>query len=263
MKQRPISPTEEKLLLAVYRYHYITCDQLARLLGKNAKYLNVCLKRLVDEKYLSVTLRPSVSFPYLYLLGAKGVRFLRNVQEMEVAFYPSEHKNLSYYTQVPHILQTNEFLIAVEKLVQASSTMTIRELKHDISMRKEQLTARPDAWVDVLVGTEEIRLWVEIDRGTLQERDRFQGKIQAIVSSLQSGWPRPRPTHILFLVVSDKLRLKTIFKWAQEALLRLDLKGKTFRFTFLEEGPIDIETLFFGTIWHQPFEQGRKPLLYR
>jgi hypothetical protein len=262
MKDRLVSPTEEIILLAVQRYHYITRDQLARLLVKNDKYLHVSLKQLIDEKYLAVATRPSVSFPYLYLLGVKGVRFLRNVHEMEISFYPSVHTSLSYYTQVPHILQVNEFLIAVEKLVKESSNMGIGDLKHDISMRKEILKARPDAWVDLRIGNEEIRLWVEIDRGTLQEPDRFKRKIQAIVECIRDGWQRGRPTHILF-IATDRARLKTIFKWTQEVLLSLNLKGKAFRFTFVEEGPINFHTMFFDAIWYQPFEEGRKPLLYR
>jgi DNA-binding MarR family transcriptional regulator len=259
MAEIALTPTDEKIILAVHRYHYLTREQIARLLHLNVTHTNVVLRKLIEHEYLARCERPAVSFKYLYLLDKQGIRYLKRVHEIEARL---ESRNLTYLFQVPHLLQVNEAMMCIEQFAQSSSTIALSDVVHDYTLRLDTLSARPDVWASLHVGTEPLRLWIEVDRGT-EEETKIKEKVMRIVDCISKEWQRGRPTHILFLVVSNQQRLKTIYKWIQEILNTLNIKGKTFRVAYLDEGALYHNDVFFEPIWYQPFEEGRKPLLYR
>lgn len=252
-----LTPTDEQIILACYRYHYLPREQLAGLLGLHPTYTANVLKKLVTAEYLTTNIRPTVSYRYFYMVGKQGVKYLSVAHDIKTRV---ESRYLSYEYQVPHLLLVNETMCIIERFAKTPHIELI-EVLHDFTLKEDNLPATADVWAHLRMKQEELRLWVEVDRGTEKNEKEFKEKITRIVECIKSGWTRGRPTYILFLIFADTRRLSAMFKWIQEVLNALNLRGGIFRVGLFETVTLTYEQVFFEPIWYQPFIEGRKPLL--
>src|SRR6266567_1543985 len=174
MVEIALTPTDEKIILAVHRYHYLTREQIANLLGINPTHTNVVLRKLIEHEYLARCERPAVSFKYLYLVDKQGIKYLKRVHEIEARL---ESRNLTYLFQVPHLLQVNEAMICIEQFSHSSSAITLVDLLHDYTLREDKLSSHADTWAHLQLGNRELRLWIECDRATEKDEKKFKEKI--------------------------------------------------------------------------------------
>src|SRR5437762_1480362 len=79
-----LTAVEEKLLLALYRFHYLTIDQVVSYLGISANSTNWIRKKLrslgdlayVDTQYLP-RITPYGRLPLVYMLGTEGINHFK------------------------------------------------------------------------------------------------------------------------------------------------------------------------------------------
>src|SRR5579859_2472756 len=84
-----LSAVDEKLLLAVHKFHYLTLSQIIRYLGYSerskgsANWLGSFLKALVADNYLVAQNLPRISSygrnPLIYSLSTQGVNHIESL----------------------------------------------------------------------------------------------------------------------------------------------------------------------------------------
>src|SRR5207302_6080053 len=91
---------------------------------------------------------------------------------------------------LPHILKTNDVLIAAILLPRFLPSITSVQVLHDITLQKMYTGPRPDAWIKFVVNNEySVCLWVEIDMGTMDQRP-FRRKINQIVQFAKTEYQK-------------------------------------------------------------------------
>src|SRR2546425_4714839 len=88
-----LTAVEEKLLLALYRFHFLTIDQFVSYLGisvNSANWIRAKLRSLMKRAYIDTQYLPRLTpygrLPLVYLLGTKGVNHCK-----ELGFQVSYH----------------------------------------------------------------------------------------------------------------------------------------------------------------------------
>src|ERR1700730_5103241 len=81
-----LSAVDEKLLLAVYKFHYLTVEQIVHFLcisENSTNWLRTKLKTLVEGNYLATQHLPRVSSygrnPLIYSLSTQGVHHVEKI----------------------------------------------------------------------------------------------------------------------------------------------------------------------------------------
>ena len=201
MKQKPfiLSAVDEKLLLAVYRFHYLIVEQIVRYLGlseNSTNWLRTKLKALVEGNYLATQNLPRVSSygrnHFIYSLAKESVTHFRELG-LEV-FDPAEKPGSFLYLE--HTLRLNDVLIAACLLEKHIEGITLAEMRHERVLKHHPTKVRvdgkkksviPDAWLDFRLSppytstSEQVAVCLELDRGTVDVWP-FREKIRAYIA---------------------------------------------------------------------------------
>src|SRR2546430_3448460 len=88
-----LTAVEEKLLLALYRFHYLTIDQIVSYLGissNSTNWIRKKLRSLLDREFVDTQFLPRNTpygrLPLIYMLGTEGINHFK-----EIGFSVSYH----------------------------------------------------------------------------------------------------------------------------------------------------------------------------
>ncbi len=258
-----ISQTQERILLSVHRYTYLTATQVTTLhfSSGSVKYANDVLKRMSDEKYLSRLDRQTVNEKYLYCLGIRGVRHLKNLGMEFNSFHPSDHAQHSHM-HMSHWLSTTDFLIAAETLPKVQPGIELASLYHDLTL-KHMLSGRviPDGFIDFRTQGEQTCVWLELDRATEEQGD-IRKKVRAIVEWCHQFYTQTFGTHSINIAVvaQDDKRERQLYHWVCQELGQ-EREINWFLFSTLAPGPLDPVSVFMSPIWKRYSEDSLVSLL--
>src|SRR5579859_6890965 len=135
-----LSAVDEKLLLSVHHFHYLTLNQLVRFLGYSERskgssnWLGGYLKALVEGNYLVAQNLPRVSSygrnPLIYSLSTKGVNHIQALgYPVLTKLTPAEQERSFLFLE--HTQQLNNVLIAACLLEKQIEGITLAELRHE------------------------------------------------------------------------------------------------------------------------------------
>ena len=260
-----LTQADEAILHSFILYPYLTIDQVTRFHYRSgsATYVSTKLKTLAEQKYLFRPKRLSATTPYVYCLGSRGVRFLRR-QGVDVLFHPSEHETLSY-PFLQHTLAVNEFLLAASLLPRAYPSITLFAIKHDLTLKCSLKRVIPDGWMDFRRGSLQQCIWLELDRGTMEQK-RFKKKIADLLAFAMHGYEEAFATPsltIAFATTAGETRLTNMVTWTQQELAeqRKQEEADLFRFATIPSGALDPTWLFLRANWHVLFHNACTSLL--
>jgi hypothetical protein len=301
-KRTPYSPTlvDDRVLQAVYELHFLTVDQLTRLLyAKSSRnYVGEIAKRLTDAGYLQRSWLPRPGAQgratALYLLARKGMTYLEGLgHEVAPRARPSEHA-MHGAQFLLHTLAVNDVLIAARLLEQRAEGLALSGMRHERDLKRtaavrfkpgevdpgSSVYVVPDGWLDLRAdrGTGRITqfpLWLEVDRGT-EGTKKIKEKIRGIVAYYNGGhYERlfgTRHMQVVFLAEQAALgsahqaahRSQQLRRWCEEELTSIGqlVFGPVFRFGVLPPGDA-LDPVAFFTAPHclVPFSPSPIPLL--
>lgn len=204
--QKPlIGVSEDGILQALGRYHFLTGQQLCRLLYSpgSLTYVYDRLKRLTDAAYTLRLFLPrptrSGSAPSVYTYARRGYKYLQEHSlDLPPRFHAAEAKTHSYLF-LSHTLAVNDVLILLELLCRLQRTYSIAEVRHERMLKLQPITVGLpggkkaavifDGWVDlrqtVSGETYQVPLALELDRGT-EGAARWRRKVQGLIALLQA-----------------------------------------------------------------------------
>jgi predicted ArsR family transcriptional regulator len=122
--------TPDDFLLLLSRFHYLSIQQIVRLLGKetSSNHIRSKLKQLVDSGLVEVTAFPRASatgkMPFLYSLTKKGQRVL--------SLADSGTKSQKSGIALEHTLSINDVAILSYVLPKIEPRITLFELRHEV-----------------------------------------------------------------------------------------------------------------------------------
>jgi Replication-relaxation len=265
---------DEKLLLTVRQFHYLTLDQFITYLGiseKSKNWLGGRLKTLKDVGYLTTQQLPRVESygrnPLIYSLSPKGISHLRGLgfDTLEAADRPSS------YLYLEHSLRVADILIAASLLEKSIPEITLATFKHDRDLHRNSVRVQvekgrsaaviPDGWLDFHLSPpygdmgQRVCLCIEVDRNTV-DITPFQQKIAYL--TLFADGPYQEAFHttsltIAFLAaVGGISRVNQMKEWTKGELMRLKKTAfnDLFLFAALPDGvpsPVSLftEPIFF------------------
>lgn len=267
MAKRILTTAEEKILTQFSTYPYLTVEQITRLLYStgSSTYVSARLKTLTEQKFLHRLERETINFPYVYCLGIRGIRYLRQQGSDIPKFHPSEqtqHKPLF----LSHTLAVNDFLITAAKLPSVASGIAVSEMRHDLILKRTMHCVVPDGWIDFRIGEKtQVCIWLEMDMGTMDQKP-FRKKISALIDFSRQSYAHifgtPSLT-IAFATTAGERRINNIFNWTQKELTALQVEetADLFRFLCIPEQNMCPERLFLAPICSRPFDRERVPLI--
>lgn len=273
-----VSPADDAVLRAAFRYYYLSSRQVCRLLYSpgSITYVQAKLKVLSELGLLQrIWLpRPSPhgSAPSVYTLARKGLNFL-GAEGLDVArrYRPSEQNDRSYLF-LAHTLAVNDVLIGAELLSRHVPAVQLARMLHERDLKRapvqvqdndgRSITVVPDGWLDFRVnGSYQACLALELDRGT-EEQKAWRRKVRGLLGFASGPYQEVFQTRSLTIAVvatSGDHRLLQLIRWTESelALLKEESQGDLFVFTGVapESTPAD---LFTARRWYQPF--GEQPV---
>jgi len=262
-----VSPKEEAILKSIYTHYLLTVEQVTRLhySAGSVRYVSALLKAMAEKNLLIRPARDHVSLPYVYMLGKLGMKYLREIREDIISFYPSEHKALSW-SYVRHIIATNDVLIAALKLTLVAPYIEVIELKHDWLLRTELKTVVPDGWVNFLLnGHTQVCIWLEVDRGTEKEKT-FRRKIAVILEFIRYHYVETFGTPsvtVAFATTERQRRCDAMRVWTEKELSATFNReyDDVFRFATIPTGAVEPNEFFLVSIWKAPFRDEHLALI--
>lgn len=266
----PIGAPEDAILKALSRYHYLTSQQLCRLLykGGSLSYVQAKLKLLNDTGYCQKLFLPrgaqNGSAPSVYCLGSKGRAYLQSCGILMPRLRASESLKHSLLF-LSHTLECNSVVVAAEMLAKSSAQIELSRWEHERSLKcpptyvqvgaGKRVAVVPDAWLDFrLHGAEQLCIAVEVDRGT-EGRKAWGRKIQALLAyshgPYQERFQTPSLTVAVVATPGDR-RMWELLRWTEADLEGCPLEADLFRFTSLPP-TVEPHEFFLDKYWHKPF----------
>lgn len=280
---RPLlGPADLQLLLAFWRYFYLTAAQLTRLLYSPAShtYTQARLKRLADGGYLGRIFLPrpsrTGSAPLVYTLARKGLRALAEWGKPVMRRYrPAEVRETSYL-YLAHTLALNDVLIALELFCRRDRRVHLAGLRHERDLKHQPVRVRlpngstagviPDAWLDLRIENRYQECYcLEVDRGTT-EQQAWRRKVAALIAYAGGPYQSTFGTASITIVVvatPGEGRRDQLMRWTAAELTaagRVDQAG-LFRFTGVPVAQLSPEVVFLGAHWRRPLDRQSMPLL--
>jgi len=219
-----VKPHHERILEAVYKYHFLTVEQVTRLLYSRGTLSTVrsLLSELAEAGYLLFLYlprpTPTGSVPKIYTLDRKGINYLKTHGfDVSLRFRPSEQEEKSYLF-LRHTLAVNDFLIAAATLEKTFPGITLHTFIHERVLKREELikvtfekltadgksvvdkdekpvleTMRliPDAFLDFRIAHDHEKPYrccvlLELDRATIEEKN-FKRKVRGLLTCVKNG----------------------------------------------------------------------------
>jgi len=270
-----LSAVEEKLLLAIYRFHYLSIDQIVRYLGishNSTNWIRAKLRSLIDRRFVDTQYLPRVTpygrLPLIYMLGTEGVNHFK-----EIGFsvsYHSPKERIRSYLFLTHTLELNHLLIATFSLSAVVPAITLIEWKHERVLKHTPCTVEvgngkksslvPDAWLDWHLdspygvrGADRLSCFVELDRDT-EDITQFKPKIRSYLAFANGGYRvfgSDCLTVLILVAEGGDRRLHQLRKWTMEQLTEQKAVEYSvfFQFAMLPSTPIDPKSLFLSPVW--------------
>src|SRR5579864_5157213 len=162
-----LSAVDSKILLALYRLHYLTVDQIREYLGirkTSQTWLREKVRRLSLIGFLHTQFLPRKTpvgrLPIVYSLAAKGIRCLES-QGLEVLTRWTPKEDEKSFIYLDHVLRLNDVIIAASSLERQVPGVSLAEFRHDRVLKhypvkvtyteKEKTKTSfvvPDGWLD-------------------------------------------------------------------------------------------------------------------
>ncbi len=275
-----LTQNHERIIRYINRYHYLTAEQFLTLLGYSdgtIKTLKGYLKELTDNKYLHSFYLPatSKSRPFVYGLGMRGRKYLIKTNEWNGVYsLPSEEK--TYYTLM-HILELNDFLIALEALTRLTPSLHLFDMQHDLTLKRRPFLVTdlsgkkygliPDALVDVRLERQGRRprryfFWIELDRETISN-DAFREKIRNILLFTKNGLQEQyfgieQPIPFLFATTAGARRVEKMLTLARMEFAAHPTASRNLMLKFAAVPPLmwdypDPSQIFCRPYWQSPY----------
>lgn len=260
-----ITTSDERVLLLIYRLHYVTALQVQRRFYAPGSLTTVQtrLKRMAEAQLLTrIPLRRegfSGSAPIVYALARRGRLYLQSAGiEIPARHRPSEDVNRSGQF-LAHTLAVNDVLIASELLSDQHSQIQLRDYKHEREMRRVLRAAIPDAWIDFAAFGYRVPIILELDRNTI-EQARMLRKLNALMTDLLAVYPklfRVEAVTIAFVTPTERRR-DNLLQWIAAAAPG---DCDAFRVTCADPVASTAEEFFLSPVWHMPGGESPVPLL--
>ena len=280
---RPPTPADVPVLRALARYHYLTAEQVRRLLYGTGviTYVRDRLKGLVDAKLVHRLEMPHLSrtgsAPNVFRLAGRGYRFLEELGLHPIRLPGERPASFLYYR---HTLALNDALIAVELLTRSYPQLTIQRLVHERELKHQPVKVQldsgksvsviPDAYLQ-LHETEAVGpgywhdlVW-ELDNSTSEQRD-FRQKIAALVAYALGPYREAMGAAsitIAILTPQADNRANELVAWIEAELMRLGQQaaGQWFCIRGVNPNSVSPEELLLAPAWRQPFRSELVPLI--
>src|SRR5947209_8651608 len=137
-----LTPVDIALIATVYRYYFVSIEQVTRALYSPGSYSTVKnrLASLEKRGYLLSLYYPTVkkgNSPKIYSIARAGLNVLKE-QEYDVPsrFHPSEQKEKTYFF-LHHTLSVNDVLIACANIEKSYPAVQLVRMVHERSLRLE------------------------------------------------------------------------------------------------------------------------------
>ena len=279
-RAQAVGPTEDAILRAVLRFHYLSSQQVCRLLYSpgSLTYVQSKLKRLTDAGFCQRVFLPRTtqrgSAPSVYTLNRKGLNYLKSLGlETAERFRASEQREHSYLF-LAHTLSLNDFLISAELISRGKSRIALQRFIHERELKRapvhldtsddQRITVIPDAWLDLRIdGAYQVCLVVELDRGT-EEQKAWRRKVRGLLAysrgPYQEAFHTKSLTFAVLTTAGDK-RLLDLIRWTEHELaaMKEERQGSDlFILTTLSPDTAAARDIFFAPRWYQPF--GARPI---
>jgi hypothetical protein len=291
---RAYAPTlpDRKVLAHIGRYHYLTAEQLLRLLGyspRSRTYVSEILNRLTKEGILhrSFVAQPDENGEArqrnigVWSATALGRTYLRDLGITPPFNKHGPSRTPLYYD---HILPVNDALIACELFAKDNPDVELAQMVHEREIKRAidrvevilggkrfAQPVAPDGWTDFRINGEQHPIWWEVDRDTEHIRD-WMHKIAGIVEYYAKGLYQERfGTDLLTVAVVSVPRtgrkpidrMWQLVNWTEQVLEHQGKKdwADVFRFTSLNPAQVPPDTFFSMHYWYRPFDISSQPLL--
>ena len=277
------SLADNRILWALYRFHYLTPLQLRLLLFSPAsqRYAERKLKYLSDTGYVLRDWIPTKgnrgrgNRPSYYTLSTKGMTHLSRIHGVE-----RRRVNPITATFIQHSLDVSGFLVQAAaftklhpdfRIVQGYHNQELAEMDMKVKLRSgRERTVTPDGWLDMQSEERRRRLCIalEVQRSILEQR-RWHEKIEGLLAwaaTTMKPVMKTRDVNICFVATHELAALRdrdTLVKKTEQVLTRLKMQDWA-RILFFWGGSlkdISTEELFTQPVWHQPFLKQPVPLL--
>ncbi len=273
---QPASQIDLAILMAVEQFHYLTANQVSRLLYPGSRDQDRTARRrlagLAKHAFLMrLTGLPTPrtgSAPHVFTLGAAGRALLKPANRY---YRPGEERaKAANALFMDHTLAVVDVLIAAELLcrtglVSMPRVLTERQLRVNpvrVSLpagedRQERSVAViPDAWFELSVnGRKPIAISLELDRAT-EYQQRWRGKVAALAAWATGPYRQAfaNPSLTIAVVTPDAARRDTLRSWTRQELARLGQPelAEIFLFTSADPATTEPAQFFFGGLWYEP-----------
>ena len=220
-----LKPHHERILEALFKYHFLTVEQVTRLFYSHGSLTTVrsLLSELARAKYaLYLYLprpTPTGSLPKIYTLARRGINYLKAQGfDVPMRFHPSEHEEKSFLF-LRHTLAVNDVLIAATTLEKRYPAITLYDFVHERVLKRqkpitvscvvltlegkrifdkdekpisETIRVIPDALLDFRIDQPDMSktyrfcVLLELDRATIEEKP-FRKKVRGLLTFIKSG----------------------------------------------------------------------------
>jgi hypothetical protein len=279
-----ITQTDEAVLRALARFHYLKASQLSRLLYPNLsdenRYAQRRLKRLADANYvlrLRALPHPRIgSAAHVYTVAQRGRKHLTALGVTLTPYYrPSEEVQTAHNNPfMEHRLAAIDVLIAADCLcrdyeVTCPRMLSERELKQSAvrvdvppgSSATVQTTRRlaviPDAWFQLCVADDEepVSIALELDRAT-EDQTAWRRKVAALAIWAYGPYREAFDSNnvTIAVVCPDATRRDVLARWTLRELHDRGFDDLADNFLLTSVSPVSTPPLsfFFDPHWHLP-----------
>jgi hypothetical protein len=270
-----LSLADDAILRAIFCHHYLSAQQVCRLLYSRGSLTHVQskLKRLTDSGHCQRLFlpRPSQhgSAPSVYTLARKGLNYLQNQGLDTTRRYHSVEEREHSYLFLAHTLAVNDFLISAALLCRRVPWIGLASVLHERELKRQpvfvsdsnggKIGVIPDSWLDLQVqGSYQSCLALELDRGTVEQK-QWRRKVRGLVGWAKGPYQEQFKTTSLTIAVvatPGEKRLQELVRWTQAELEAIGEKHAADLFR-LTGGPPDSpvpEALFLSPCWVRPFD---------
>ena len=280
MNEFVLSAVDERMLLFVGRYHYVTAEQMKRAMGyAMLNYTQSRLKRLNDAGYFRTNFSKrgsqSGSVPFIYSLSEKGWKVLEGAG---VTFDQKKRPGAEKVYSVvfyEHMLGVVDVLIGFDLLERSRDEVVIDELRNELDIQRQVRTYNQqhkthfvewDSFIDLTVADYKAPIALEYDRYT-EDRKKWSAKIRRTVELLEAGYEplfgQKSVTIAVILGTSEfssvtpTKRRDQLRRWTANELARSGKERWEELFLFTDQPAVmasgeDARMFFGGTHWYTP-----------
>lgn len=293
MKQKvSLTKTDSEILQVVRQFHFLTASQLCRLNYSPGSLTTVQtrLKALADTGYLLRRYLPytAVGHPeYLYTLSTAGKHAITLDEDEVTRVRTSEVEEMSYF-HLSHVIQLNDVLIASELLSRSVPELSLKEVQHDLDLKKtplhvsyecflpggkrvkETATVIPDAWLDWRYTPENSKekqrvFCIELDRGSIDQNrmeKKFRAYCELAVSDAYYSLFNTELCQVVYICLTPTRR-DQLLRWLEEELTLQELEEENNLFRIgcpetVENG----NDIFLKSCFLRPFDEKLFSLLW-